>query len=132
MIARLQFLHGEHGYHGTTFEQVAQRTGVTRTADTYHFPSKRALYQQVTEASYRAVLAPAVREAVKERTLAQQPPALRSVPSSGARAVRRHRLRQRVHAAIAVRADFEHAAVMRGDEWRGTFGRYEPAPWWRA
>jgi hypothetical protein len=36
-----------------------------------------------------------------------------------------------VHAAIAARADFEHAAVMRGDVWRGTFGRYEPAPWWR-
>jgi hypothetical protein len=35
-----------------------------------------------------------------------------------------------VHAAIAARADFEHAAVMRGDVWRGTFGQYQPAPWW--
>jgi hypothetical protein len=34
--------------------------------------------------------------------------------------------------AIAARADFEHAAVMRGDAWRGMFGRYQPAPWWRA
>jgi hypothetical protein len=47
-------------------------------------------------------------------------------------AVRRHHLRQWEHAAIAARADYEHAAIMRGDVWRGTFGRYEPAPWWRA
>jgi hypothetical protein len=47
-------------------------------------------------------------------------------------AVRRHRRRQQVHAAIAARADYEHAAIVRGDAWRGTFGRYEPAPWWRA
>jgi hypothetical protein len=47
----------------------------------------------------------------------------------GARAtVRRHRRRQHVHAAIAARADFQHAAVMRGDLWRGTFGQYQPAP----
>ena len=65
-------LFSRQRYHGTTLEQVAQRAGVTRTAVTYHFPSKRALYQQVTEASYAAVLAPAVRDAVKERTLAQQ------------------------------------------------------------
>ena len=36
------------------------------------------------------------------------------------------------HAAIAARADYEHAAVMRGDAWRGTFGQYQPVPWWRA
>jgi hypothetical protein len=34
-------------------------------------------------------------------------------------------------AAVAARADYEHAAIMRGDTWRGTFGRYEPALWWR-
>jgi hypothetical protein len=38
----------------------------------------------------------------------------------------------RVHAAIAARADYEHAAIMSGDVWRGTFGQYQPAPWWRA
>jgi hypothetical protein len=36
------------------------------------------------------------------------------------------------YVAIAARADYEYAAVMRGDNWRGTFGRYQPAPWWRA
>ena len=37
-------------------------------------------------------------------------------------AVRRHRRRQHVHAAIAARADWDHAAIMAGDVWRGTFG----------
>jgi hypothetical protein len=35
-------------------------------------------------------------------------------------------------ARLAERADYEHAAIMRGDTWRGTFGRYQPASWWRA
>jgi hypothetical protein len=43
-------------------------------------------------------------------------------------AVRRHRRQMRVHAAIAARADYEHAAIIRGDDWLGTFGRYQPAP----
>jgi hypothetical protein len=51
----------------------------------------------------------------------------------GARAaVRCHRRRQCVHAVIAARADYEHAAIMRGDNWRGMFGQYQPVPWWRA
>jgi AcrR family transcriptional regulator len=65
-------LFRRHGYPGTTFKQVAHRAGVTRSAVNYHFPTKRALYQKVMEASCAAVVAPAVREAVKERTLAQQ------------------------------------------------------------
>jgi hypothetical protein len=47
-------------------------------------------------------------------------------------AVRRHRRRQWAHAAIDARADYKHWLLMRGDEWRGTFGRYQPTPWWRA
>jgi hypothetical protein len=47
-------------------------------------------------------------------------------------AVRRRRRRQGEDAAIAARADYEHTALMCGDAWRGTSGRYEPAPWWRA
>ena len=47
-------------------------------------------------------------------------------------AVRCHRRRLRVHAAIAARADYEPSAIMHGDNWRGTFGQYQPAPWWRA
>jgi hypothetical protein len=42
---------------------------------------------------------------------------------------RRHRRRQCAHAALAARADFEHAAIMRGDVWRGTYGQYLPAQW---
>ena len=47
-------------------------------------------------------------------------------------AVRRHRRRQCAHAATAARAEYEHAAIMRGDAWLGTFGQYQPAPRWRA
>jgi hypothetical protein len=44
---------------------------------------------------------------------------------------RRRDQRRRYRAAIAARADYEHAAIMRGDAWLGTFGRYQPAPlWW--
>jgi hypothetical protein len=32
------------------------------------------------------------------------------------------------HAAIAARADYEHAAIIRGDTWSGTFGQFQPAP----
>jgi hypothetical protein len=31
------------------------------------------------------------------------------------------------HAAIAARAYYEHAAIMRGDDMTGLFGRYQPA-----
>jgi hypothetical protein len=30
------------------------------------------------------------------------------------------------------RGDYGHAAMMRGDAWLGTFGQFQPAPWWRA
>ena len=65
-------MFGRYGYHGTSFKQVAQQAGITRPAVNYHFPTKQALYQHVTEDCYRTVVAPAIEEAVKERTLAQQ------------------------------------------------------------
>ena len=46
-------------------------------------------------------------------------------------AVTHHGRRRQTHATIAARADYEHSALLRGDTWRGTFGRYQPAPWWR-
>jgi hypothetical protein len=33
-----------------------------------------------------------------------------------------------VHAAIAARADYEHAAIMPGDVGLGTFGQFQLAP----
>ena len=72
LICSARELFSRHGYHGTTFKQLAHQAGVTRSTVNYHFPTKRALYQKVMEASCAAVVAPAVREAVKERTLAQQ------------------------------------------------------------
>jgi AcrR family transcriptional regulator len=65
-------LFSRYGYHGTTIEQVAGQAGVTRPAVHYHFPTKQALYQHVTEDCYRTVVAPAVNQAAKESTLAQQ------------------------------------------------------------
>jgi hypothetical protein len=50
--------------------------------------------------------------------------------SPGAPAYRRSLERDRWRAAVAARADYEHAAIMRGDAWRGTFGHYKPARWW--
>ena len=45
------------------------------------------------------------------------------------RAEHRHRIEQaRQRAAIAARADYEHAAIMSGDDRYGTFGQYPPAP----
>lgn len=61
-----------YGYHGTTFAQVAQQAGITRPAIHYHFPNKQALYRQVTKTCYETVVAPAVAQALQERTLAQQ------------------------------------------------------------
>jgi hypothetical protein len=49
-----------------------------------------------------------------------------------ARAAQRRDLEAaRRRAAIAARADYEHAAIMRGDTCLGTFGQFQPAPWWR-
>jgi hypothetical protein len=31
--------------------------------------------------------------------------------------------------AIAARADYEHAAIMRGDDMTGMFGQFQPAAW---
>jgi hypothetical protein len=42
-------------------------------------------------------------------------------------AARCHRRRQWVHSAIAARADYEHWALMAGDEMTGLFGRFPPA-----
>jgi TetR/AcrR family transcriptional repressor of uid operon len=72
LLSSARELFSQYGYHATTFQQVAERAGLTRPAVNYHFRTKRALYQQVTQACYRSVVAPAVGEAVKESTLAQQ------------------------------------------------------------
>jgi AcrR family transcriptional regulator len=72
LVCSARDVFSRYGYHGTTVAQVAQRAGVTRPAVHYHFPTKRALYQHVTENCYLTVVAPAVDEAAKERTLAEQ------------------------------------------------------------
>jgi hypothetical protein len=51
---------------------------------------------------------------------------------AGRAAHTRRATRRRQLAGIAARADYDHAAIMRAGAWRGTFGRYQPAPGWRA
>jgi AcrR family transcriptional regulator len=72
LVRSAREVFSRYGYHGTTLAQIAQQAGITRPAVHYHFPTKQALYQHVTEECYRTVVAPALAEAVKERTLAQQ------------------------------------------------------------
>jgi AcrR family transcriptional regulator len=72
LVRSARELFSRYGYHGTTFENVARQAGLTRPLVHYYFPTKQALYQQVTEDCYRTVVAPAVEEAAKETTLAQQ------------------------------------------------------------
>lgn len=44
----------EHGYAGTTTREVAQRAGVSRGAQTHHYPSKNALVVAAIEHLYAA------------------------------------------------------------------------------
>ncbi len=72
LLCSARELFGRCGYHGTRLARIAEQAGLTRPAVHYHFPTKQALYQQVTEACYRSVVAPAIDAAVNEQTLAQQ------------------------------------------------------------
>jgi hypothetical protein len=47
---------------------------------------------------------------------------------AGRAAHRRSLERARRRAEIARRAEYEHAAILRGDAWLGTFGQYQPSP----
>jgi AcrR family transcriptional regulator len=46
----------EHGYHGTTVRDIAQRAGVTVPALYYHFQNKQALLSRLLDSSMREVL----------------------------------------------------------------------------
>lgn len=62
----------QHGYEGTTHQEVARRAGLSRPSMHYHFTDKRALYHDVIEATYTTVVAPAIDRAAHQTSLARQ------------------------------------------------------------
>ena len=60
---------GELGYDAATFQEIAQRAGLTRPAVNHYFPSKRALYRQVVEQTNEMVIAAGVEQARREDTM---------------------------------------------------------------
>lgn len=46
---------GERGYHGSSIEEIARRSGVSVPVIYDHFPSKRNLYEHLIEEQYRAM-----------------------------------------------------------------------------
>jgi AcrR family transcriptional regulator len=62
----------ELGYDATSFEDVAPRAGVTRTAVNHYFSSKRELYHVVVEQTNALVIRSGVEKALSETTLLSQ------------------------------------------------------------
>jgi AcrR family transcriptional regulator len=62
----------ELGYDGTSFEDIAPRAGVTRTAVNHYFSSKRELYHIVVEQTNALVIQSGVEKASSETTLLSQ------------------------------------------------------------
>ena len=50
-------LFAEHGFHGTTARDIAERAGVNLAAAHYHFGSKESLYLEVLRAPFDAITA---------------------------------------------------------------------------
>src|ERR1700722_19641496 len=46
-------LFSEHGFEGTTLQQIADRLGLTKAALYYHFPSKDDLLEALNEPAVR-------------------------------------------------------------------------------
>jgi AcrR family transcriptional regulator len=62
----------ELGYDGTSFEDIAPRAGVTRTAVNHYFSGKDVLYQIVVEQTNALVIQSGVEKAASETTLLGQ------------------------------------------------------------
>ncbi|MBI3227875.1 MAG: TetR/AcrR family transcriptional regulator [Mycolicibacterium cosmeticum] len=64
-------MFGELGYEGATAEKIAHRASVTRPALRHHFPSKRAIYDEIV-ATTSADVTSAALAADREDTLVNQ------------------------------------------------------------
>ena len=71
IVAAGRKVFGELGYEGATAEKIAHRASVTRPALRHHFPSKRAIYDEVL-ATTTADVTSAAMAADREDTLLDQ------------------------------------------------------------
>ncbi|MEB3300001.1 MAG: TetR/AcrR family transcriptional regulator [Candidatus Sericytochromatia bacterium] len=74
IVAAAAELFRKHGYAGTSIQQVSAAAGLSKGNLTYHFPSKRELFEAVQQEALRYV-----EERVMERSFAEGPDTLSSL-----------------------------------------------------